>query len=100
MAVKQKELVKLAHAKKDYSKLADEIDELREQKQKFLVQKAEQEGYKKRVNDLITFLEKMNLEEFCEYDEAMVRKYIEKIKVYDEKFLVTFKAGIDIEVER
>ena len=35
-----------------------------------------------------------------EYDEAMVRKYIDKIKVYDEKFLVIFKAGIDIEVER
>lgn len=100
LAAKQKELVKLAHAKKDYSKLADEIDELREQKQKFLVQKDEQEGYKKRVNDLITFLEEMNLEELGEYDEAMVRKYIEKIKVYDEKFLVTFKAGIDIEVVR
>lgn len=42
----------------------------------------------------------MNLEELGEYDEAMVRKYIEKIKVYDEKFLVTFKAGIDIEVVR
>ncbi len=31
---KQKELVKLAHAKKDYGSLADEIDILRDKKQK------------------------------------------------------------------
>ena len=37
---KQKELVKLAHAKKDYTALADEIDNLREEKQKLLVQRA------------------------------------------------------------
>ena len=30
---KQKELVRMTQAKKDYSALADEIDELREQKQ-------------------------------------------------------------------
>lgn len=76
------------------------LHELREEKQKLLVQKAEQEGYKKRINELITFLEEMKDKIVTEYDEAMVRKYIDKIKVYDEKFLVIFKAGIDIEVER
>ena len=35
---KQKELVKLAHAKKDYTLLADEIDLLRDKKQVILVQ--------------------------------------------------------------
>ena len=33
LAQKQKELVSMAQAKKDYSALADEIDDLREQKQ-------------------------------------------------------------------
>ena len=33
LAQKQKELVSMTQAKKDYSALADEIDELREQKQ-------------------------------------------------------------------
>ena len=33
VAQKQKELVSMTQAKKDYSALADEIDELREQKQ-------------------------------------------------------------------
>ncbi|BFK76714.1 MULTISPECIES: hypothetical protein [Acidaminococcus] len=44
---KQKELVKLAHAKKDYTALADEIDILRDKKQELLVKRAETEGVKK-----------------------------------------------------
>ncbi len=44
---KQKELVKRAHAKKDYTSLADEIDILRDKKQELLVQRAEMEGVKK-----------------------------------------------------
>ena len=34
---KQKELVRLAHAKKDYTVLADEIEILRDKKQEILV---------------------------------------------------------------
>jgi DNA recombinase, putative len=44
---KQKELVKLAHAKKDYAALADEIDILRDKKKELQVQRAETEGVKK-----------------------------------------------------
>ena len=37
LAQKQKELVSMAQAKKDYSSLADEVDDLREQRQSVLV---------------------------------------------------------------
>lgn len=37
LAQKQKELVRLAHAKKDYTVLADEIEILRDKKQEILV---------------------------------------------------------------
>ena len=49
--VKQRELVKLAYAKKDYDDLADEIDKIREKKQRILVAKAETEGYNKRIEE-------------------------------------------------
>lgn len=39
-------------------------------------------------------------EELTEYDEKMVRLYIERITVYDDKFTVTFKAGIDTDIQR
>jgi site-specific DNA recombinase len=35
-----------------------------------------------------------------DYDEALVRKMIEKITVYEEKFVIEFKAGISLDIER
>lgn len=35
-----------------------------------------------------------------EYDEEMVRKYIEEIKVYKDKFMVCFRANVKVEVKR
>ncbi len=81
---KQKELVKLTHAEKDYTALADEIDILRDKKQELLVQRAETEGVKKRIAELTDFLQDIK-QELTEYDESMVRKYIEQIKVYEDK---------------
>ena len=99
LSEKQKELVKLAHAKKDYTSLADEIDLLRDKKQELLVAKAETEGFKKRIKELEDFLKEAD-QELTEYDESMVRKYIDKIKVYEDKFTVCFKAGVDLDIER
>ena len=59
---KQRELVKLAHAKKDYNDLADEIDKIREKKQRILVAKAETEGYKKRIEELQDFINERDME--------------------------------------
>ena len=47
LTAKQKELVKLAQAKKDYSALADDVDRLKEKKQKLLVAKADTEDLKR-----------------------------------------------------
>ena len=96
---KQRELVKLAQAKMDYTAVADEVDRIKEKKQQLLVEKAENEGFKKRIGELEAFLQEAN-EELTEYDEAMVRKYIQEIKVFDDKFQVIFKAGIDLDIQR
>lgn len=99
LAQKQKELVRIAHAKKDYTVLADEIEILRDKKQEILVQRAETEGVKKRISELSEFLQNTDTE-LTEYDEQMVRKYIEQIKVYDEKLTVCFKAKVEIDIPR
>lgn len=42
-----------------------------------------------------------NCTELTEYDdEGMVRSYIKGIKIYDDRFAVSFKAGIDIDIQR
>lgn len=99
LSIKREELVKLTQAKKDYTKKLDEIDKLQKKKQQLLVKKAENEGIKKRIGELEDFLKKTDME-LTEYDESMVRKYIQEIKIYEDKFLVLFKAGIEMEIER
>ena len=91
--------MRLAHAKKDYTVLTDEIEILRDKKQEILVQRAETEGVKKRISELSEFLHNTDTE-LTEYDEQMVRKYIEQIKVYDEKLTVCFKAKVEIDIPR
>ena len=33
-----------------------------------------------------------------EYDEALVRRLIEKVTVYEDKFIVEFKSGLTVDV--
>lgn len=99
LEVKQHELAQLAKNDDDYSALTGEVDDLREKKQELLVEKARMEGYKSRIKELGELLKK-ECTELTEYDEEMVRNYIKGIKVYDDRFTVSFKAGIDIDIQR
>ena len=96
---KQKELLKLANAKKDYNSVADEIDRLRELKQKALTESAEREGLKKRIAEMKDFLNNQTVE-VLEYDEQLVRWLIERVTVYEKKFEVEFKSGMTVDVEK
>lgn len=95
----QKELLKLANSKKDYNRVADEIDRLWELKQNALVESAEREGLKQRIREMREFLEQQSTE-VTEYDELLVRRLIEKVTVYDERFEVEFKSGASISIQR
>lgn len=95
----QKELLKLANSKKDYNSVADEIDRLRELKQNALVESAEREGLKQRIRKIREYLEQQSTED-TEYDELLVRRLIEKVTVYDERFEVEFKSGTKVDVVR
>jgi len=95
----QKELLKRANAKKDYNDLADEIDHLRELKQNAMAENAKREGLKQRIAEMQEFLAEQ-MEQIEEYDESLVRRMVEKVTVYEEKFLVEFKSGTSVDVER
>lgn len=51
-----------------------------------------------RMEDMTKFLDKQ-VREITKYSEALVRWLIEKITVYDEKLVVKFKSGLEIEVD-
>ncbi|MDD3206591.1 MAG: zinc ribbon domain-containing protein, partial [Lachnospiraceae bacterium] len=93
----QKELLKLANSKADYTEVADEIDKLREIKQNALVENAERDGLKQRIAEMANFLKAQDAD-IEDYDEALVRKMLEKVTVYENKFVVEFKSGVEIEI--
>ena len=93
----QTELLKLATSNADYEKVGDEIHRLRDQKQKLLLESANRDELKKRIADMSTFLKKQSTA-LAEYDEHLVRRLIEKVTVYEDKFTVEFKSGVTVDV--
>ena len=94
----QKQLLDKADARKGFGTLAEEIDALREEKRRLLLEDANRGVARKRLETLETFLEE-NDTKITEYDEKMVRLLIEKIMAFDDRLVFTFKSGMEIEVQ-
>lgn len=97
LAELQKQLLKLANAKKDYTPIANEIDRLQAEKQEILLDNAGREDTKQRVLEMMEYLQKQSTQA-TQYDEQLVRRLIEKVTVFDEKFVVEFNAGVEVEI--
>jgi len=93
----QAELLKLASSKADYEKVGDEIYRLREEKQKAQVENLGRDEMQKRITDMSAFLEEQPIA-LVLYDESLVRRLIEKVTVYEDKFTVEFKSGLMVDV--
>lgn len=96
---KQLLLIKLSNENKDYEFLADEIEELRNEKLKLQTDDA----YKKSIKNKLEQLENniMNSRNYIsEYDEELVRKYIKSITIHKDKYIIQFKADFDIVIPR
>ncbi len=95
----QKELLKVANSRGNYDSITDEIYRLRELKQSAMVDSAEREGLKLRIDEMRQFLDEQT-ECITEYDEQLTRRLIEKITVYEDHFTVEFKSGTSVEIHR
>jgi DNA invertase Pin-like site-specific DNA recombinase len=93
----QQELLATASNKNAGDELGMEIRRLREEKQAIQAKDASRQDRKKRIDELIAFLEELPCE-LTEYDEQFVRTLIDKIIVFDNHFIVEFKSGIEIEI--
>ena len=93
----QTELLKLATSNADYDNVGDEIHRLRDRKQKLQVENANRDELKKRIADMSTFLKKQTAA-LTEYDEQLIRRLIEKVTIYEDKFTVEFKSGLTVDV--
>ncbi|HHY72177.1 MAG TPA: recombinase family protein [Bacillus bacterium] len=94
----QQQLLIQAKSKNDYEDVAAEIYRLRELKQNALVENVEREGKRQRIAEMTDFLNEQSYE-LEEYDEQLVRRLIEKVTIYEDKLIVEFKYGIEIDEE-
>mgnify|MGYP002673988140 FL=1 len=95
---KQAELLDAGKDQNKIDEIAEAIMTLRETRQSILTEAAMKKDVQDRIEDLATFLDEQ-VEAVTEYSDALVRRLIERITVYDEKLIVEFKSGLEVEVE-
>ncbi len=94
----QKELLKKADAHQGYDDLADQIENLRDEKQRLLMEDANNTGLRQQLKTIEDFLDEQQ-EAVTEYDEMLVRKLIDKVIIYDDHMAFEFKSGLEIDVD-
>lgn len=94
----QKELLKKAYSKEAYDEIADEIFKLRERREKCTVDTTARDAQIARINKLQDFIKQQpsHLEAF---DEALVKRWLERIIVWEDHFTVELKSGLNIDIE-
>lgn len=95
---KQAELLQAGRDEAKVTAVGDEIIRLREEKQELMTEAALLHDVQERFEDLAAFLDEQT-EAITEYSEALVRRLIEKITIFDEKVTVDFKSGLSVDVD-
>lgn len=93
----EQEILKRTRARQDCDDLGQEVIRLREEKYQLQLEDASKETLRQKIVALETVLAGVN-GKVEEYEDALVRKLIERITVYDEYYTVEFKSGIEIDV--
>lgn len=95
---KQTELLAAGNDEKKIDAVGKDIIALREEKKNILTEAAGNKEIAEHMEDMAAFLGEQMMA-VTEYSEALVRRLIEKIVVYDEKLVVEFKSGLSVEVD-
>lgn len=87
----QDKLVKAVGDQNKIDRIAEEIDDLRAKKTTLILKSAERDALMDRIEEMRIFLEQQT-SRITDYDEQLVRRMIEKIVVFPDRFEVTFKS--------
>lgn len=78
--------------------LGSQMNDLRGNRQDILAEAAERTDLQARMNNMIAFLEEMPAA-VTEYSEALARRLVDRITIFDEKIVVELNSGLQMEVE-
>ena len=96
-AIKKKQTVLLNTVEKGkLKKIEKELRSLQDKEQGLLEEVARNRELQERVEEMESFLDELKQE--VEYSEALVRRLVKKIEVYDETISVEFKSGLVVDV--
>ena len=93
----QTELIQKANSKESYDNIVNEIYRLRDLRQEILTRNALRQDKRDRIAEMTDFLNTQT-GDITEFDDKLVRKLVEKATVYDDRLVVEFKSGLEIEV--
>lgn len=82
-----------------YNEIADQIFKLREQREKCTVNTAARDAQIARINELQDFIKQQPPARLEAFGEALVKRWLERIIVWEDHFTVELKAGLNIENE-
>ena len=77
--------------------MVEQIDAVRDDKQRLVLEEANNQDIRRQVDGIKAFLDEQQTE-VIEYDEDLVRKVLERVTVYDDRLTIEFKSGIEIEI--
>ena len=97
LAKTQQNILQDAQSGKDIEALADKLDILKRQETHLEGEAIQQKEKAARIREMKAYLTQPAVNEIT-YDEKLVRKFIEKITVYDDRCVVRFKSGVDVTV--
>lgn len=91
-------ILRKANNKEAYDEIADQIFKLREQREKCTVDIAARDAQIARINELQDFI-KQQRTDLVEFDEALVKRWLKQITVWEDHFTVELKSGLKIDIE-
>lgn len=94
----QQELVNRTKRRENYDDITEEILRLREVQEQKSMDDVTQKEHTKRIKELQKFIQSQP-SEITEFDEALVKKLLEKVTVHDDYLEFRFKSGVTISIE-
>ncbi len=90
--------MKKVNQKDDYDAITDEILRLRDMRKQAEVDSVVKDEQMRLIQDLQDFI-RLQPTTITEFDEVLVKRLIEKITVFENRFTVDFKSGVSIDIE-
>jgi hypothetical protein len=94
----QTELIQKANSKEAYDNIVNEIYRLRDLRQETLSRNALRQDKRDRIAEMTDFLNTQT-GDITEFDDKLLRKLVEKAIVYDDRLMVEFRSGVEINIE-